>query len=425
MTQRTVDAHAHSESARGRALTGPRTLALLSAITVASFWTSQLVEIYVYPLIGVEVDTLPALLVEMGVLFTSSAALMWPLVLRPLRQHAARSQAEADSREEMLRIDRNTQEFHARLHRALEMAPVEAKAYDVTRRAMVEIVPGSAELLLADSSEAHLKPVIRMDGPRPQPGCQVIAPRDCPAVNRGQTLVYPTNGELDTCPWLLERADEPVGAVCIPVSTIGRSIGVLHAVTRPEDVPSRDSITRMEAVAEQVGARIGTIRVMEKTHLQAATDPLTGLLNRRSVENQAQDLLQKGTPFALAMGDLDHFKALNDTFGHDAGDRALRQFARVMRSVLRSHDLVSRFGGEEFVIVLPGLDTPAAASALARVQEQLMIVVASGTTPPFTVTFGVAHSDQASSLEEIIKIADASLFQGKRAGRNRIVQASS
>jgi diguanylate cyclase (GGDEF)-like protein len=389
----------------GRALTGPRTLALLSAITVASFWLSQVVESYLYPLLDLEVDTLPALMVEVAVLFAASAILMWPLVLRPLRQRAARAQAEADAREDLLRVDRNAQEFHARLHRALEMA-------------------GSAELLLADSSEAHLKPAVRMDGPRPAPGCDVIAPRDCPAVNRGQTTVYANNRELDTCPWLLQRAEDTVSAVCIPVNTIGRSIGVLHVVTHPEDLPTPATVSKMEAVAEQVGARIGTIRVMEQTHLQAATDPLTGLLNRRSVENQAQELLRRGSSFALAMGDLDHFKALNDTFGHDAGDRALRQFARVMRSVLRSEDLVSRFGGEEFVLVLPGLDTTAAANALARVQEQLMIIVANGTTPPFTVTFGVAHSDHASTLEEIIRIADASLFQGKRAGRNRIIEAA-
>jgi len=399
-------------------------LALLSAITVASFWMAQLAETYVYPVLGLTTDTLPALVFEVSLLFASSAALMWPLVLRPLRTRAAQARADADSREALLRIDRNAQEFHARLHRALEMATVETRAYDVTRRAMADLVPGSAELLLADSSEAHLKPAVRMDGPRAQPGCDVIAPHDCPAINRGQTTVYPTNGELDACPWLLDRGEEPVGAVCIPVSTIGRSIGVLHVVTRPEDLPPRETITKMEAVAEQVGARIGTIRVMEQTHLQAATDPLTGLLNRRSVENQAQELLRRGSTFSLAMGDLDHFKDLNDTFGHDAGDRALRQFARVMRSVLRSEDLVSRFGGEEFVLVFPGLEAEAAASALARVQEQLMIVVANGTTPPFTVTFGLAHSEQAATLEELIRVADASLFQGKRLGRNRIVQAA-
>ena len=69
------------------------------------------------------------------------------------------------------------------------------------------------------------------------------------------------------------------------------------------------------------------LRVMEAVHLQAATDPLTGLLNRRSFENHAQGMIRRNVPFALAMGDLDHFKKLNDTHGHDAGDRALRSFS--------------------------------------------------------------------------------------------------
>ena len=233
--------------------------------------------------------------------------------------------------------------------------------------------------------------------------------------------MYPSDAHLDACPWLVDRAAGTTSAVCIPVSTIGRSIGVLHTVGPGASLPSPATVGQLEAVAEQVGGRIGTIRVMEKTHLQAATDPLTGLLNRRSLENAAQDLLRRGMPFALAMGDLDHFKKLNDTNGHDVGDRALRQFARVVRSVLRAEDLVSRYGGEEFVLVFPGQSTTAAVAALTRVQENLLVAVASGIVPPFTVTFGVAHSDEAGSLEELIKLADVSLFQGKREGRNRVV----
>jgi len=160
---------------------------------------------------------------------------------------------------------------------------------------------------------------------------------------------------------------------------------------------------------------------MAATHLQAATDPLTGLLNRRSFENQVQELLRTNRPFSLSMGDLDHFKALNDTHGHDAGDRALRLFARTMRTVLRSDDLVCRYGGEEFAIVFPGCSTAEAADALARVQEQLLVTLAGGAVPGFTASFGVAHSTDAPSLEELCRVADTALFRAKREGRNRVV----
>jgi len=121
------------------------------------------------------------------------------------------------------------------------------------------------------------------------------------------------------------------------------------------------------------------------------------------------------------MGDLDHFKALNDTNGHDAGDRALRLFARTVRSVLRTDDIVCRFGGEEFAIVFPGCSADEAADALRRVQEQLIVTLAGGAVPGFTASFGVAHTTDASSLEELCRVADAALFRAKREGRNRVI----
>jgi diguanylate cyclase (GGDEF)-like protein len=384
------------------------TLVVLSAITGVSYLAAQLADSGVYALLRLRSDSVAAELVECAVIACVSGILMWPLVLRP--------------REAALRADRNAQEFDARLHRALEMAGTEDGAYVVARRAVAGLVPDqSSRLMLADSSEAHLKVAVEHAAPHGLAGCGVVAPHDCPAIRKGQTAVFPDDGRLDACPWLAGRSESGASAVCVPVSTIGRSIGVLHVPGTLEQLPDRRSITMLEAVAEQVGGRIGTLRVMEQTHLQAATDPLTGLLNRRSLENQAQELLRGSVPFSLAMGDLDHFKKLNDTHGHDAGDRALRQFARVMRSVLRAEDIVSRFGGEEFVVVLPALDSASATSVLQRVQEQLLVTVASGSMPPFTVTFGIAQSDDAASLEELIRLADVALFRGKREGRNRIV----
>jgi diguanylate cyclase (GGDEF)-like protein len=207
----------------------------------------------------------------------------------------------------------------------------------------------------------------------------------------------------------------------VPVSVAGRAIGVLHA-TGPDTEPVRpDAARRLEVVADRAGARIGLLRVMEQTHLQAATDPLTGLLNRRTIENRAHELLRRRIPFAIAMGDLDHFKMLNDTHGHDAGDRALRLFSRTLERSLRADDLVCRYGGEEFVVIFPERTATEAASALNRVREELLVAVAAGTAPPFTVSFGVANSDDGNSLEELVRIADGALFRAKREGRNRVL----
>jgi diguanylate cyclase (GGDEF)-like protein len=205
------------------------------------------------------------------------------------------------------------------------------------------------------------------------------------------------------------------------VSVGGRSIGVLHAAADPTWRPTAADASVLEAVATETGSRLGMLRVMEAIHLQAATDPLTGLLNRRSFENHAHGMIRRNIPFALAMGDLDHFKKLNDTHGHDAGDRALRSFSQVLRAALRDEDLVCRYGGEEFVILFPNRSANKAAAALNRVQQELLVAVAGGAVPPFTVSFGVAHSEQDQSLEDICRVADAALFRAKREGRNRVV----
>jgi len=123
------------------------------------------------------------------------------------------------------------------------------------------------------------------------------------------------------------------------------------------------------------------------------------------------------------MGDLDTFKSLNDTHGHDAGDRALRLFAQTLRACLRPEDLACRYGGEEFVVVLPRCSLEDATAALERVQEQLVLNLSQGEVPPFTVSFGVAESGADDSLEGLIRAADAALLRAKATGRNRVVIA--
>jgi diguanylate cyclase (GGDEF)-like protein len=158
---------------------------------------------------------------------------------------------------------------------------------------------------------------------------------------------------------------------------------------------------------------------MERTSLQAATDPLTGLMNRRTLEGRVAAIERAGDGFAVAMGDLDHFKRLNDVHGHDTGDRALRLFARTLQASVRGDDLACRYGGEEFVVVFPRATALQAAEVLRRVQEELFVALGRGGSPSFTVSFGVADS-AGLTFEEALRAADAALFTAKRDGRNRI-----
>ena len=361
-------------------------------------------------------------LLEVLVMAMVTSVALWAGVLRPLLRQVDKERVATDAHQLQIQATARRQEFESQLHRALEMSGTEEAAYRSTTKALQVVLGGErdAELLLADSSEAHLKRALTLieDGPA---ACGVVSPHDCPAVRRAQTLVFRSSEDLDACPHLQGRLTGPLSATCVPMSVGGRSIGVLHTVSEVGDPPVGTDLGALEAIASQAGSQIGMLRVMSATTLQAATDPLTGMLNRRSLENKVHEMLRRGTPFTLAMGDLDHFKRLNDTHGHDAGDRALRLFARTTLRVLRAEDLICRFGGEEFVFVFPDRTVHETVGALERLRQEVLLALTAGTVPGFTASFGVAHSHQAPSLEELCRIADSALFRAKREGRDRII----
>ena len=140
------------------------------------------------------------------------------------------------------------------------------------------------------------------------------------------------------------------------------------------------------------------LRAFARSETQAHTDPLTGLLNRRSLEARTRDLTDEGLPFVVAYGDLDQFKLLNDVHGHDTGDRALRLFARVLRDSVRPNDIPARYGGEEFVAVLPDCSIDNAVIVIERIRTRLRTALTDGTVPPFTVSFGLAASESRSHV---------------------------
>lgn len=160
------------------------------------------------------------------------------------------------------------------------------------------------------------------------------------------------------------------------------------------------------------------------------TDRLTGALNRAGLEHQMQRLLRRAERarhgLAVLMLDVDHFKQINDTHGHPAGDLVLRALVRQLRDEVRPGDVVARYGGEEFLIVLDGLDQAAAGVVAERVREAIASrpVLASGNSIGLTVSIGVATVEDAGyNLDGLIRQADTAVYQAKAAGRNRVVSA--
>lgn len=312
-------------------------------------------------------------------------------------------------------------ELEKRMHDAFELVQTEAAAIDVISGVLEEIVAPvhQAELLLADSSMAHLG---RATGTREADGkgCNVLKPAECPAIRRNARLSFPVGDTFEACPYLKSRCDDSCSALCMPVNVLGRTAGVLHTVGAKGVLPNETQDQALRALAARAGNILGTLRAFATKDRQANTDSLTGLENRRSLEAKLPAVVSRGV-YTIAFGDLDRFKLLNDTHGHDMGDKALRLFADVLRASVRPDDLVGRWGGEEFVVVLPGSTDDKAIRVIERIRGRLQEILALGAVPSFTVSFGVCDSQNTDSFSDVINAADAALLRAKNEGRDRII----
>lgn len=372
---------------------------------------------------GGEIDTL-RVSAELGVFLLFAGLALTVSSVIPIRNDLRHIHGLVEAHENELRDRSHALRFLGHVQTAFDMAEDEADLYRIAGIALREASDHPGEILVADSSNAHLQRSVTSEG-HDAPGCGVTTPNSCPAVRSGQSLRFTNPDGLESCPRLRDRrlGDGHV-AVCVPINVLGAPSAVLHAARDAASAPTSEleaEATALDGVAVRFGARLGMMRAMSQTQLQADTDPLTGLLNRRAMENRVREMRTQHSSFSVAMADLDHFKDLNDTFGHDTGDRALRLFARVLRSSVREIDIVARYGGEEFVVVLPGTDVTAAAPVLHRLRERLAEALADAQLPPFTVSLGLVDSGSDDDLSELINLADHALMRAKSDGRDRVV----
>jgi diguanylate cyclase (GGDEF)-like protein len=158
----------------------------------------------------------------------------------------------------------------------------------------------------------------------------------------------------------------------------------------------------------------------------ATTDPLTGIFNRRhflSLAGREQQRAERyGTTFSLLMLDIDHFKRINDTYGHPVGDEAIKAMAGAASKYLRPTDVIGRFGGEEFVVLLPHTDEPGAIIAAERIREAVsqVMVQAGDKVVTFTVSIGAATHAKRVKIDQLLECADQALYAAKQGGRNQV-----
>ncbi len=203
----------------------------------------------------------------------------------------------------------------------------------------------------------------------------------------------------------------------------GMNAGADDYLTKPFN--AHELRVRLHAGRRILDLQEELLKAREALRDQATHDGLTGLLNRTSILEKLDDELSRatraGTPVSVLMADLDRFKSINDTFGHLAGDAVLREAAHRLKSAARRYDSVGRYGGEEFLIVLPGCDATQAAVQAERMRDALGATPFSTPSQPVvvTVSLGVASSSEGAS-ETLVRQADTALYWAKADGRNRI-----
>ena len=251
---------------------------------------------------------------------------------------------------------------------------------------------------------------------------------------RRAKLYLTVNGDGPRCTHI--TTEGPALAACRPLTADGEVLGLLHILWPGDERPvAAHSATRcaqlVEAAAEQISLALANLDLRAELHARSIRDPLTGLYNRRYLDEFLERELRRcerhGTAVTLVMVDLDHFKAFNDQYGHDAGDAALIRIAETLQHVARETDVVCRYGGEEIAVVMPATDAEAARSGAERMRVAVAGVshlCPEGTTPPLTASFGLAAAPaDAATTEALISAADSALYVAKRAGRDRVERA--
>ncbi|EMV7408091.1 TPA: diguanylate cyclase [Enterobacter soli] len=249
-------------------------------------------------------------------------------------------------------------------------------------------------------------------------------PDECWAVRRGQSHP-PVNGEPDIACYHLPETSLN-NTLCVPLIAQGEAIGLLtfQNIT-PETAPSR---AYLELMAEALGLALANQRLRDALLEKALFDPLTGLRNRHHLEDTLRTQMAKAMrnhePVSCLMIDIDHFKSINDRFGHEAGDQVIKSVASIVQRAVHDSGLAFRYGGEEFLAILSGANedvAQACATDIFNSVHELSLRYGLSEIGPVDVSIGIASYPQHAQSDSLLRAADVALYRAKELGRARIV----
>jgi diguanylate cyclase (GGDEF)-like protein len=327
---------------------------------------------------------------------------------------------EVREQSERLAVRTKVLEGMNQLVEALAMGTDEVATAEVAARSVSQAFRlVAATTLLTDPSLALLEPIGVAGGATEHP--VVRGPTNCPAIRSGRIFRVASATDPVICQYMPFREGSS-GYLCAPLMAAGEPVGALFME------PADDSVVESAfavAAADRVALAVANRRVLETARRQATTDGLTGLHNRHFLAEQLrllQSLAERHKQqYAVVAIDIDDLKRVNDTFGHEMGDLALRGFANVVRKSVRSSDIAVRTGGDEFLVLMPHSGLEEASVLAGRVRDA---VLAQGRAEPhtaITMSFGVAAWRPGRTTEKVLEVADAMLYAAKRAGKDRII----
>ncbi|AHE53522.1 diguanylate cyclase [Sphingomonas sanxanigenens] len=332
--------------------------------------------------------------------------------------------------EEEAKDDRATRDLLSRMMQRLQGADTMRDLTEVVQRFVPEIVQGMSGILYLHDRHRNAM-VERCRWKLPRHSRSEFTPIACWALRRGSSH-RPEGAMIDVpCDHLDRIPGAIVNSICLPLIAQREALGLLY-FEPIADAGERSATpeTYMQMLAENISLAVASLRLRDALREMAMADPLTGLANRRQLDTMLDLLLaeseRSGQTVSAVMLDVDHFKRFNDMFGHDAGDLVLREVGAVLRDAVHDGGLAFRYGGEEFLLVLPAVGTSGAIDLAEQIRQRIAALHLVHDGRPLgavTASIGVANTPDHVAGGRLVRAADAALLHAKQHGRDRVIVA--
>ncbi|MBI5778414.1 MAG: diguanylate cyclase [Planctomycetes bacterium] len=314
----------------------------------------------------------------------------------------------------------------------LHLCLTSEEAYRVIKQFVKKLFPDeSGALYIINASKNFLEAVVTWGDLAIEP---VVSPDDCWALRRGQINLVNASHSGVLCRHFAKPAAFSY-YMCLPMMAQGETIGILnirHLKTTSDDSQTRYFEAQKQlatTVVEHISSALANLSLRKKLREQSIRDPLTELFNRRymeeSLERELHRAKRNNLPIGIIMFDIDNFKVFNDTAGHDAGDKVLQALAGLMKAQIREEDIACRFGGEEFILILPDMPLDKVKERAENLRSKAQTLTLSHKDKPLgpiTISLGVSVFPlHGATAETLIKSADQAMYRSKESGKNRVM----